>query len=200
MRGLLLSWLPEDLSGVQLLDAGCGTGALATDAAERGAWVLAIDLSPTLVQLASERLPVWLKDSHRVDTARAGSVRFESGDMLDPRHGRFDHVVAMDSLIHYSPADVVAALERIAPRVNRSIVFTFAPRTPLLAAMHTVGGLFPRRDRAPSIVPIAEADLRRRIARATALAGWEVRRTERVSASFYTSQAMELVRRTGGVS
>ena len=24
MRGLLLSWLPDDLSGLRLLDAGCG--------------------------------------------------------------------------------------------------------------------------------------------------------------------------------
>ena len=29
MRNNLLSWLPEDMSGLRLLDAGCGTGALA---------------------------------------------------------------------------------------------------------------------------------------------------------------------------
>ena len=55
MRATLLDWLPTDLSGTRLLDAGCGTGALAVEAARRGADVTAIDLSPTLVQLARER-------------------------------------------------------------------------------------------------------------------------------------------------
>ena len=29
MRDTLLSWLPADMRGLRLLDAGCGTGALA---------------------------------------------------------------------------------------------------------------------------------------------------------------------------
>jgi magnesium-protoporphyrin O-methyltransferase len=89
MRGALLSWLPADMSGLRLLDAGCGTGALAIEAARRGAEVVAIDISPTLVGLAHERAPRDLG---------AGRVTFRVGDMLDPTLGRFDHVVAMDSL------------------------------------------------------------------------------------------------------
>ncbi len=49
MRAQLLSWLPADLSGRRVLDAGCGTGAFAVELARRGADVVAIDLSPTLV-------------------------------------------------------------------------------------------------------------------------------------------------------
>jgi magnesium-protoporphyrin O-methyltransferase len=52
MRNILLGWLPEDLRGVRILDAGCGTGAFSVEAARRGARVVAIDLSPTLVALA----------------------------------------------------------------------------------------------------------------------------------------------------
>ena len=37
MRETLLSWLPVDMTGLRLLDAGCGTGALAVEAAARGA-------------------------------------------------------------------------------------------------------------------------------------------------------------------
>ena len=55
MRSTLMSWLPQDMRGMRLLDAGCGTGALAALAMQRGAEVVAIDLSPTLVQLARER-------------------------------------------------------------------------------------------------------------------------------------------------
>ena len=81
MRSTLLSWLPEDLSGKRVLDAGCGTGAFAVEAARRGAEVVAIDLSPTLVNLARERLPAEL----------ASRIDFRSGDMLGPALGQFDH-------------------------------------------------------------------------------------------------------------
>jgi magnesium-protoporphyrin O-methyltransferase len=185
MRATLLSWLPEDLRGARLLDAGCGTGALAVEAARRGAWVTAVDLSPTLIDLARERMP------HDLG---AGRIDFIDGDMLARALGRFDHVVAMDSLIHYAADDAVRALGRLAERTSRSIVVTFAPRTPALAAMHAVGKLFPRGDRAPGIVPVAEAGLRRLIADDALLAPWRIGRTQRIASGFYTSQALELQR------
>lgn len=185
MRATILSWLPEDLRGTRLLDAGCGTGALAVEAARRGAWVTAVDLSPTLIDLARERTPRDLGE---------GRIDFIDGDMLARSLGRFDHVVAMDSLIHYAADDAVRALARVAERTTGSIVFTFAPRTPALAAMHAVGKLFPRGDRAPGIVPVAEAGLRRLIADDALLASWRVGRTQRIASGFYTSQALELVR------
>ncbi len=86
------------------------------------------------------------------------------------------------------------ALAALAARTERSIVFTVAPRTPLLSAMHAAGKLFPRSDRSPAIEPAAEADLRRRIGAEPALAAWSIGRTHRVSRGFYISQAMELVR------
>jgi magnesium-protoporphyrin O-methyltransferase len=182
MRATLLSCLPADLTGRRLLDAGCGTGALAVEAARRGAEVVAIDLSPTLVDHARALAPKDVAD--RID--------FRAGDMLAADLGRFDHMVGMDSLIHYQPADVVQALAALAPRVTGSMVFTFAPRTPLLAAMHMAGKLFPRSDRSPAIVPVAEQDLRRRIAAEPALARFAIGRTERIASGFYTSQALEL--------
>jgi len=185
MRGTLLSWLPQDMRGLRLLDAGCGTGALAMEAAARGAEVVAIDLSPTLVQLARERhqsLPV---------QGRGGSIHFTSGDMLDESLGHFDHVVAMDSLIHYDTPDIVAALERLSLRTRGSLLFTFAPRTPLLAAMHSVGRLFPRSDRSPALTPVAQPKLRQGLAGSIGVGGWREGRSLRVASGFYTSQAWE---------
>ncbi|WP_291295303.1 magnesium protoporphyrin IX methyltransferase [Elioraea sp.] len=185
MRATLLSWLPDDLSGVRILDAGCGTGAFAIAVAARGADVIAIDLSPTLVAIARERA-----EDHR----GPGTVMFRSGDMLDPGLGSFDHVVAMDSLIHYRAPDVVAALSGLAARTRHSIVFTFAPRTPALTVMHTVGRLFPRSDRAPAIEPVGAAHLGSLIGADAAFAEWRQGRTQRVARGFYTSQAKELRR------
>jgi magnesium-protoporphyrin O-methyltransferase len=184
MRGLLLNWLPADLSGCRVLDAGCGTGALAIEAARRGAQVIAIDLSPTLVALARERTP------HDLGS---GSVTFLVGDMFDPMLGHFDHIVSMDSLIHYQARDIVRVLAGFAARAESSLLFTFAPKTPLLAAMHAVGRLLPRGDRAPAIEPVREATLRRLLSSSRIPAGWHAARTQRIASGFYTSQAMELV-------
>lgn len=185
MRRTLLAWLPQDLTGTRLLDAGCGTGALSVEAARRGAEVVAVDLSPTLVAMARERLPADL------DPAR---IRFTAGDMLDPALGRFDHIVAMDSLIHYRIADMARAAAGLAARTTGALVFTFAPRTPVLAVMHAVGRLFPRGDRAPAIEPVAPRALVRALAAEPGAAGCRPGRTLRVARGFYTSQAFELVR------
>jgi magnesium-protoporphyrin O-methyltransferase len=186
MRRTLLGWLPADLAGRRLLDAGCGTGMLAVEAARRGAHVTAIDLSPTLIALARERLP------HDIG---AGHIDFLAGDMLDPSLGHFDHVVAMDSLIHYRTRDVVDVLDALASRTRASILFTFAPRTPLLAAMHAVGQVFPRGNRSPAIEPVGEAALARAISTQPGLASWQAGSSARITRGFYISQALELARR-----
>ena len=185
MRATLLSWLPADLSGRRLLDAGCGTGVLSQEAARRGARVVAIDLSPTLVAHAREA---------GGGEPGQGSIDYRVGDMLDEGLGEFDHAVAMDSLIHYGAPDVVRSLGRLAGRTRHSMVFTFAPQTPALRVMHAVGRWFPRADRAPAIEPVAEGVLRDLIARHPQLAGWRVGRTQRVTSGFYKSQAVELLR------
>jgi magnesium-protoporphyrin O-methyltransferase len=185
MRQTLLDWLPADLSGERLLDAGCGTGALAVAAARRGAKVVAIDLSPTLISLAKERTPAGLG---------AGTIEFMVGDMLDPGLGPFDRVVAMDSLIHYQAGDAVRVLSGLAKQTRRSILFTFAPRTPALTVMHALGRLFPRQDRAPAIEPVRAGALAELIESEPGLTGFRPNRTEAVTQGFYMSQAMELER------
>lgn len=182
MRDTLLEWLPRDLTGLRILDAGCGTGALAVEAARRGAHVVATDLSPTLVELATTRVPEDL----------AGRIDFRVGDMSNRDLGQFDHIVAMDSLIHYQLEDVLQVVNQMAASARRSILFTFAPSTPLLEVMHSVGRLFPRSDRAPSIQPVRAPELRGRVASNLFLAGWRPGRERRISSGFYTSQAMEI--------
>ena len=186
MRSTLLSWLPDDLSGKKVLDAGCGTGVISIELAKRGAQVVAVDLSESLVNLANQRYS---------DLDEYGRIQFVVGDMRQLEGEQFDHVLAMDSIIHYAAKDGLKTLETLASTVNASMVFTFAPKTIPLAAMHAIGKLFPRSDRAPAIEPIAPNSLLRSITTSEALSDWQVSRERRVSTGFYTSQAMELVRR-----
>lgn len=185
MRGIVLDWLPIDLDGMTLLDAGCGTGALSIRLAARGAEVTGVELAPRMLELAAERSP-----PHLLGT----QLQFSSGDMLDPSYGTFDYVVAMDSLIHYESDDVVESLAQLLDRTRRSIVFTVAPRTPALTFKHALGRLFPRTQRAPAIVPVLIPELLTRIEQDSRFGAWAVARHMRVNTRFYTSEAFELVR------
>ncbi|MCR9129825.1 MAG: magnesium protoporphyrin IX methyltransferase [Alphaproteobacteria bacterium] len=184
IRDTILEWLPGDLTGQTVLDAGCGAGQLAFAMAERGAQVEAVDLASTLLDIAAERAPEHVRER----------VQFRAGDMLDPDGAPVDRVVAMDSIIHYRPADMTDMIAGLASRAQDQVIFTFAPRTPMLTALWFVGKLFPKSDRSPAIVPVSEAGLRKRIAAHPGLEGWRVGRTLRVDRFFYISQAMELVR------
>lgn len=179
MRATLLSYLPKDLRGVTILDAGCGTGALAVAAAERGAKVTAIDLSPQLVAVARERLPKHL------------DVTFLSGDMLDPSMGKFDYVVAMDSIIHYPTKDMISIIEALSRMANKAMIFSYPPRTLPLAILWGVGKLFPRGDKSPAIEPQPPKKLRNALAK---IANIKLGRSLRVATGFYISEAQELVR------
>jgi magnesium-protoporphyrin O-methyltransferase len=137
------------------------------------------------VSLAQQRMPADLGN---------GTIDFRVGDMFDPTLGHFDHVVAMDSLIHYRAPDVVRVLSGLAALTRGSMVFTFAPRTPALTVMHTVGRLFPRGNRAPSIEPITPATICRLIETEPNLRDWRLGRSERIASGFYTSQALEITR------
>ncbi|WP_291214941.1 magnesium protoporphyrin IX methyltransferase [Hydrogenophaga sp.] len=188
MRNTLLSWLPQDMRGLRLLDAGCGTGALALVAMQRGAEVVAIDLSPTLVQLGRER------NATLVPNGRGGSIEYLSGDMLDDALGQFDHVVAMDSVIHYDTPDIANAIQRLAARTRGSVLFTIAPSSPLLSVAHALGRFFPSNDRSPALTPVSQARLRALLLQGLGGTGWTEGRTQRVSGGFYTSQAWEWTR------
>lgn len=179
MRAIMLSRLPADLTGRRVLDAGCGTGAMTEELARRGADVVAIDISPALVEIAAKRLSEGL----------APRVTFCSGDMLADDLGQFDHVMAMDSMIYYQAPDLGRALAHLCPRVSTSIVFTVAPRTPFLMAFWALGKLFPRADRSPTMIPhdpsrlSAEAMLNG--------ASGTISEIERVTRGFYISTCLE---------
>lgn len=176
MRDKLLSALPADLNGVRVLDAGCGAGQMTQELAHRGADVVAVDISPSLVKIARDRLPEHLRSR----------VTFASGDMLSADHGSFDHVIAMDSLIYYTESDIRAALSRLGERTRGSIEFTVAPRTPLLMTMWYAGKAFPRSDRSPVMIPHGPA----RLSKTVSDIG-QLNDLGRVNCGFYISQALE---------
>lgn len=180
MRDLMLSRLPQDLRGARILDAGCGAGPATIELARRGAEVVAVDISPQLIDIARRRLPEDLQDQ----------VAFHAGDMFDTAHGSFDAMIAMDSMIYYTADDIGTHLAALEKRVSGPIVFTVAPRTPALMAMWYAGKAFPRSDRSPVMIPHAQPAL----ARAAVAKGVRrpLRPIDRITSGFYISEALEL--------
>ena len=182
MRAEMLARLPSDLTGRRILDAGCGAGPAAIEMAARGAEVTAVDVSPKLLEVAQKRTPEDLRDR----------ITYVAGDMADASFGSFDHVFAMDSLIHYRAIHIAGVLAAWKPRVGENVVFTIAPSTPFLTTFWLMGKLFPRSDRSPKIIPHSPKGLSKAFRNRKALSSAELHVGERVSSGFYISQAMEL--------
>lgn len=179
MRGIVRDSLPARLDGARVLDAGCGTGTLAIELAQRGAHVVAVDLAATLVDIGRER----------AEAAGVGHrIEFRAGEM-NGNDDTFDHVVAMDSVIHYDLPDIASAIRGFVERARVSAVVTVAPWTPVLGTLLKVGRLFPAGDRAPRIVPVSERAVRDAVARAGVLDLAELEATRTVRRGFYRSRA-----------
>ena len=79
MRATMLDWLPADLTGARILDAGCGTGSFSIELAKRGADVIAIDIAESLVGLADQRSRQLLEE-HAQNGGKHGQIEFKVGD------------------------------------------------------------------------------------------------------------------------
>ena len=88
------------LSGLRVLDVGCGGGILSEALAERGATVVGIDLAESALQAA---------ETHRA--GQAVEYRLESSREVAARGERFDAVTCMEMLEHV--ADPTAVLRDI---------------------------------------------------------------------------------------
>ncbi len=182
MREVLLSSLPLNLAGKRVMDAGCGTGQLSFELAKRGATVLGVDISTNLINVANDRVPTNLREK----------IEFRSGDMLSSEYGKFDYVVAMDSLIHYCARDISAALSELAENTINAIVFTIAPKTLLLSSLLTLGKFLPQSNRSPLIAPVSQYALNKCLAQIPMFEGKKADVLKRIKASFYVSEALVL--------
>ena len=83
-------------------------GQLSEELALRGCQVVAADISPSLLNVARSRIPDHLHQN----------IEFVAGDMVSSELGKFDYVIAMDSLIYYRRNDLRALLLELSSRVS----------------------------------------------------------------------------------
>lgn len=109
---VLQQWLGP-LDGRSVLDAGCGSGALAVSLVRLGADVTGIDPQPEAIAAARKRVP-----SARFEQAGAQDMPFEEGS--------FDAVVLLNSF-HHVPLDLMRDVLRACVRVSRGPVLIIEP-------------------------------------------------------------------------
>ncbi len=119
------------LAGTQALDVGCGGGLLSEAMAAAGASVTAIDLAPSLLEVARLHL---LESGLAVDYRQCGVEM-----LADEAPGRFDVVTCMEMLEHVpDPAAIIAACARLLRPGGRLFLSTLN-RTPRAFAAAIVG-------------------------------------------------------------
>ncbi|MBK9944553.1 MAG: magnesium protoporphyrin IX methyltransferase [Kouleothrix sp.] len=161
--------LPERQPHV--LDAGCGTGLLSVALARRGLRVSAVDLAPQMVGAAEQAVRA---------AGLAGHVDVRVSD-VESLAGQYDAVACLDVLVHYPAPSFAQICRALAARSRGALVFTYAPREPLLAALHWLGGRFPTNHRRTAIQMIAP----RFVLHTLAACGMHIRRSTRISQGFY---------------
>ncbi|CAN6166441.1 unnamed protein product [Urochloa humidicola] len=175
------------LSGATVCDAGCGTGSLAIPLAAEGADVLASDISAAMVSEAERQAQLALASQ-----PAAGSLfrmpRFEVRD-LESLEGRYDVVVCLDVLIHYSKEEARAMIRHLASLAEKRLLISFAPSTLYLDFLKRVGELFPGPSKATRAYLHAERD----IEDALREAGWRVANKGFISTQFYFAKLFDAV-------
>jgi len=173
MLGVAEQWaeLPPAGTPATALDAGCGTGLFTLALARRGFHVSASDLAPQMAEATARAA---------LDAGLGDRVTSRVSD-LEELAGRYHLVACFDVLIHYSSEPFVQMLRHLASLCENTLLFTYAPYSPLLAALHRVGGFFPHSQRRTEIQMIRDRTVRATLADC----GFTMGRTQRVSRGFY---------------
>ena len=143
LNPLRLDWIDRKarLSGLSVLDVGCGGGVLAEAMARKGAQVNAIDLAAKLLKVA---------ELHALESGVSVNYRQMSAEELAPQEaGRYDVVTCMEMLEHVpDPASVVRACATLV-KPGGWVFFSTINRNPKSFLFAIVGaeyvlGLLPR--------------------------------------------------------
>ena len=102
----------RDLAGKRLLDFGCGTGQTSTQLAVLGAFVVGMDISPELIELARQRAELDGVTDH---------VQFQDADLLKAPPDSFD-LILCSAVLHHVDFRVVLPILRCYLKTGGKIV------------------------------------------------------------------------------
>ena len=183
----VLNWVKnDDLSGVTVCDAGCGTGSLAIPLALKGASVSASDISSAMVGEAERRFNAQVAAGAKSPKT---APKFDAMG-LEECSGKYDMVTCIDVMIHYPKDRVDGMISHLAGLSSKKLIISFAPKTLSYLILKRIGELFPGPSKATRAYLHDEGD----VEAALAAAGFRVKRREMTATSFYFSRLLECER------
>ena len=113
-------------------------------------------------------------------------MTFKTSD-LESLNGLFHTVICLDVFIHYPQKAAEEMVRHLCNLTEKRLIVSFAPDTPLLALLKTIGQFFP----GPSKTTRAYILREKGIVRAAGQCGFRVKRRKLNQAPFYFSQLVE---------
>jgi magnesium-protoporphyrin O-methyltransferase len=182
----ILDFLPKDMSGMTVCDAGAGTGSLAIPLCHRGAGVSASDISASMIGEAETRYKQSVASGKKAPTV---APKFEALG-LEECSGKYDVVTCIDVMIHYPDDRVAAMVAHLAGLSTKKLIISFAPKTLAYSILKRIGELFPGPSKATRAYLHDEGDVEEYLKKA----GFAVKRRQMTATSFYFSRILECER------
>ena len=180
----VLSWIKEsgELNGISFCDAGCGVGSLCLPLAAMGVRsISASDISQAMVDETRKRAEVLGIDLNRLSLTTSD---------LESVNGLFHTVICLDVFIHYPQKAAEEMVFHLCSLSEKRLIVSFAPYTPFLALLKSIGQFFP----GPSKTTRAYILREKGIVQAAKKCGFKIKQRKLNQAPFYFSQLIEFER------
>tara|TARA_B100000579_G_scaffold139745_1_gene113597 strand:+ start:6504 stop:7205 length:702 start_codon:yes stop_codon:yes gene_type:complete len=180
----VLNWLQEDknIKVKSFCDAGCGVGSLSIPLAKLGAKSIYLsDISEAMVDETRRRANEAGLDLNKMS--------FQVSD-LENLKGTFNVVICLDVFIHYPQREAEEMVKHLCHLSDERLIVSFAPYTPLLALLKSIGQLFPGPSKTTRAYTLKESG----IVEAAKQSGFKVVRSKLNQAPFYFSKLIEFTK------
>ena len=160
-------------------DAGCGVGSLSVPLLKLGINNIQVsDISASMIEETKLRI--------KRENLNSKKIKYTICD-LENLSGSFDFVICLDVFIHYPQPIAEEMVKHLCSLTKTKLIVSFAPYTPFLAFLKSIGKLFP----GPSKTTRAYTLREKGIIKAAREQGFTVTRKKLNQAPFYFSKLIE---------
>ena len=177
----VLDWIKDDPTFLKssFCDAGCGVGSLSVPLLKLGINDIQVsDISASMIDETKLRI--------KRENLNSKKIKYKICD-LENLSGSFDFVICLDVFIHYPQPVAEEMVKHLCSLTKSKLIVSFAPYTPFLAFLKSIGKLFPGPSKTTRAYTLREQG----IIRAAKEQGFAVYRKKLNQAPFYFSKLIE---------
>jgi len=182
----VIDWIRDDPKFFQssFCDAGCGVGSLSVPLLKLGVNDIQVsDISASMIDETKLRI--------KKENLNSKKIKYKICD-LENLTGSFDFVICLDVFIHYPQPVAEEMVQHLCSLTKSNLIVSFAPYTPFLAFLKSIGKLFPGPSKTTRAYTLREEG----IIKAAQEKGFAVYRKKLNQAPFYFSKLIEFKKNT----